>query len=336
MRNEYLESLEGIHVQMHPSLSGAPILNAVKNSAGKSWAEVRVSLRPRFWSVYRDIAVNFTMVALVFVVFIHFGKLFPLWATLPAALWAGFWWHTLLLFTHEAAHFNIAPSRKLNDFLGNILFMPFVGIDTASYREVHWQHHLHLGDDGDTEFSYINPLSLAQILIYEVSGLNALQSIGRYLRNSKGPEGQPEGTKRSKLFVFGLFLLAACQGGIILALWLLVSPQAGATWAAAFWVFTPLYNKIRQTIEHRSMYAGAMRLLSPAEQGPVLRLFGKDLISSKYGEAGFNRHLLHHWDPAIPYTRLDDMEAFFMDSDLKQVVLANKSTYISTFLNLTA
>jgi hypothetical protein len=46
--------------------------------------------------------------------------------------------------------------------------------------------------------------------------------------------------------------------------------------------------------------------------------------------------MLHHWDPQISYTRMADMEAFFEDSDIKAVVQKNRSTYIRTFISLTA
>jgi len=32
------------------------------------------------------------------------------------------------------------------------------------------------------------------------------------------------------------------------------------------------------------------------------RLFGDDFFSCTFGGAGFNRHLLHHWEPQISYT----------------------------------
>ena len=332
MQNEYLASLEGVHLPMHPSLAGSPLINGVKNAAGTTWGEFRASLKPRFGLVARDLAVNFAMLGLTFLPFFHYGRALPFWSVPLLAIWAGFWWHTMLLFLHEAAHYNIAPSRRLNDLLGNLLLMPLVGIDIASYRDVHWKHHLNLGDDGDTEISYLNPISLSQMLL-EFLGVNALRSLLRYF-DASAPAKQE--TARSPLFVFGLLLLLAAQAAVIGGLGLKVSPAAGLSWALAFWFVTPLCNKLRQTLEHRSMNAGNRKLFSPTEQGPVLRLFGSDWLSSKFGEAGFNRHLLHHWDPAISYTRVPEMEAFFMQSDLRQVVLANKSSYLKTFMVLAA
>jgi fatty acid desaturase len=197
---------------------------------------------------------------------------------------------------------------------------------------VHWKHHLNLGDDGDTEISYLNPISLSQML-FEFLGINAMRSVLRYFDASAPRQG---GAARSKLFIFGLLLLLAVQAAVILGLFFGLSPAAGLSWALAFWVVTPLCNKLRQTMEHRSMYAGNLKLLSPKEQGPVNRLFGSDWFSSKFGDAGFNRHLLHHWDPAISYTRVPEMEAFFLDSDLRQVIEKNKTTYLKTFMVLAA
>jgi len=38
---------------------------------------------------------------------------------MPFALWIGFWFHSILSFGHEAAHYNLSASKKRNDMLSD-------------------------------------------------------------------------------------------------------------------------------------------------------------------------------------------------------------------------
>jgi len=58
--------------------------------------------------------------------------------------------HTNLLAFHEASHYTLHPSRRLNEFqgiiLGSVILTPL-----SAYRWVHNQHHIHLGTQRDCE-----------------------------------------------------------------------------------------------------------------------------------------------------------------------------------------
>jgi len=332
MRNEYLESLQQAGLSMHPTLSGAPMLGQIRGLEGLTWDEYRERLTPRYWVVWRDIALNLCMLGTGMVFFLVNPSL-PLWTAMPGALWFGFWWHAVFTFLHESAHYNLAPTHRLNDILSNILLMPMFGVDISSYRDIHWKHHFMLGDDGDTEISYINPITLLEIAA-EFGGANAVRSILRYLNSTRADDRNGEAKAKSRMFLVGPGLLAITQSSIIAALLWFSGAAAALAWLGAFLILTPLYNKVRQTLEHRSMYAGKRRLLSPAEQGPLNRTFGNGLFARKFGDAGFHRHMLHHWQPTLSYTRLGDMEAFFQASDLRDVLAQNESTYLRTLLLL--
>ena len=74
------------------------------------------------------------------------------WWPVSVLCWVvqGHFGHSVLLAFHEASHYTLHPSRRLNELLG-------VGVGTliltplSSYRWVHNQHHLHLGTARDTE-----------------------------------------------------------------------------------------------------------------------------------------------------------------------------------------
>src|SRR3954468_5112025 len=58
--------------------------------------------------------------------------------------------HTNLLAFHEAAHYTLPPSRRLNELqgilLGSVILTPL-----SAYRWVHNQHHIYLGTQRDAE-----------------------------------------------------------------------------------------------------------------------------------------------------------------------------------------
>lgn len=53
-----------------------------------------------------------------------------------------------------------------------------------------------------------------------------------------------------------------------------------------------------------------------------------------FAAAGFNRHLLHHWDPTISYTRFNDMQNFLAESGFGEHIQSAQSSYFATALLL--
>ena len=68
--------------------------------------------------------------------------------------------------------------------------------------------------------------------------------------------------------------------------------------------------------------------------GETNRIFGDGIMSAMLGGAGFNRHLLHHWDPQLSYTRLRDLEAFLLETELAASVEDSRTTYGRAFSSL--
>ena len=65
--------------------------------------------------------------------------------------------HTNLLAFHEASHYTLHPSRRLNELqgilLGSVILTPL-----SAYRWVHNQHHIHLGTPRDPElWPFVDP-----------------------------------------------------------------------------------------------------------------------------------------------------------------------------------
>jgi fatty acid desaturase len=291
-------------------------------------------IRPHI--IYRDALLCVAMLALPIVVFAALPPGFWHWLFIPpAALWLGFWLHSYTLYLHEAAHFNIHPDKKKNDLLSDIFITPFAGMLVRDYRVSHWQHHLFLGQANDTETSYRTSVNLRQA-VAGLTGIYLLKTALRYSRNFNTIDQKVRdgAASRSVTFLISLALMAAVQGAICLLLWYFISFPAGAAWAGAVLVVYPFLAQLRQTLEHRDLNAAKGTDYSVVEHGPVNRMFGPGFFSRYFGGAGFDRHLLHHYDPSISYTRFDELEKYFMGTELAPGIDKSRATYWKTFITL--
>ncbi len=306
---------------------GSPYLQDLLSSTGESWASLRRRLQPRYAQVWRDILLYYA--ALVGGLATHVGltrlggTLLGLFVAPLVALWVGYWVAALATFIHEAAHFNIHPAKERNDLLADWLLCPLAGTEIRSYRDVHWQHHLHLGMRLDTEVSYREPLGW-RFLLRSMLGLKVIEALRtrrRVAASSTRPQGQVFGLLRSVSLHAAILATSLAAGfyGLTLA------------WALGIGVMYPLLNSLRQGLEHRPVEAGGR---SGEDVAAVNRMFGSDLLSRTFGAAGFNRHLLHHWYPVASYTCFDDLEAFLMDTHLADAINASRSGYWKAWLLL--
>ena len=332
-------------------LPGAPRWNDVVDDRGEPWLKFRKTLTPRYGVVWRDIALGYVMVivgwGLLAWLGVRFGQGWAL-ALLPLfALWLGYWLHAVSLFGHEAAHYNLAADRKPNDWLADWLVWPLFAQNTADYRKVHWQHHLHLGDHDDTEISYhhcLSPWFLTQTLtgIYLVRMVVKFVSHAGKAKSESSDDGAPDRTgpfgppaKRVNLArYFPLLRTALLHAAITFVPVFLGWYAVAVAWVLAALVVFPFFASIRQILEHRRLEATCDQDFTKLQHGPVNRLFGTGLFSRFFGAAGFNRHLFHHWDPTVSYTRFDDMEAYLARAPLGAQVQASKATYIRAFVSM--
>lgn len=316
-------------------LNGVPNLLVLKNQDGLTFRDFRQQLKPNYGVVVANIIFSWSMIALAVLGFAALNSLRVSWlpyAFIPfGGLWFAFWAQSYSSHFHESAHHNFAP-RHLNDSLSRIFLTPFMGLDVKSYRISHWQHHKFLGDPRDTEISYHEPLTPQRIL-EGFSGIYLLRSLARYLRNYGRMSQMPAAPRQemSKFFFFWPIAYALCvQSAIVFLLFRFISLPAALAWGCGILLFGSFLSILRQTLEHRSFDAPDEDF-KRVPHGPVNRLFGCDLFSRNFGGAGFNRHLLHHWDPNISYTCFDDLEAFLLETAIQDDIERQRTTYWRAF-----
>ncbi|MBL8896663.1 MAG: fatty acid desaturase [Planctomycetes bacterium] len=309
----------------------------LRDARGTSYREYVRSLVPRYGVVWLHIACGY---AVLLAVGLGVAALDGRWLGVLAdralgvslgALLFGYTLAFLHLFLHEAAHWNLAPSRTWNDRLANLLLGSFLGVDIRSYRPIHWEHHRHLGTTRDTERSYFESLSL-RFVVEALTGIRVLRVLaGRRRALASAPAKGEERAARSRHQPF----TAAVLNLALLALLVLSGNYAVAlAWALGLGVVFPFFASVRQVLEHRDERARADVDYASVDHGAVNRMFGSGPLASTLGGAGFNRHLLHHLEPQLSYTRLAELERFLLGTELRDALLTHRATYVGTFVRL--
>lgn len=297
---------------------------------GTNYAAFRKSLKPVYSKAWRDLAKGYFFLALLLVINVLLIKSdnFFVWAAIPvSAFLIGYTLAYLHLFIHAAAHYNLHPNKQKNDLISDYLIGVFFGIQQKNYRKIHWMHHTNLGTKDDTEHSYFNELNIL-FLLKCVTGIHTLSIILGRKKNTASSDGISSS--------IGFYLYLLLFHAVLLAIlflsggWLLV-----ITWLLALIVVFPILATIRQLLEHRHIKASGKINYKETNHGKVSRLFGNGVIDSSFGAAGFNRHLLHHWDPTISYTSLSSVENYLLNcADTADIVKESKTSYLKTFFAL--
>lgn len=280
---------------------------------GNGWISYRKSLSPRYVAAWR--AIFFSWVGLFLIVsstaylsgFTQ-NPLLQALICLAGASGVGLVFAYLILWFHEAAHFNLHSNARKNDLIANLSMGIFVGQNIKRYRRSHFRHHQYLGDFKDPECSYFHHpgiklflRSLLGIQIFEV--LAARKNTASSLEVAEGTEAvQPKGASFVAAGVFthtGIIALLALSAGIT---------TAGA-WMIGIGCVYPAVNAMRQSLEHRHPNTGPTHF-GPAVEGQYTRTFRRSIFNEFIGGAGFRRHIIHHWDPALSCTLFDEAEQF--------------------------
>ena len=312
------------------------ISNRLTNASGIGYLEFRKTLRPKFGQAWMDIALGyvgflFLGAALWFVPRTHWPVASA--AAVAASIGFGYIHHYLALFMHESAHYNLVASRRTNDLLANVFLGVLQCYSVETYRPTHFGHHREVGLPEDPERHYFHALDLS-IVILTLSGIRPALAVYARLFSAKAAEPSAAPKPESMKGKWVVFAGALLHGTIVVGAFLAGKWPLGIAWAAGFLLWFPLFSTLRQILEHRDFNASKSTDYSKVPHGEVTRVFGDGPVSRTFGAAGFSRHLLHHWEPQISYTRLADLERFLLESEAGPLIRAAQETYSSAFLKL--
>lgn len=304
---------------------------ALVDDRGVTFRELRRTLTPRFGVVWSQLALGYVALLLVGAAVVLTQDLAPAWLrVLAGAVLFGFFQAYIQLFFHEAAHYNLAPGRARNDRLANLCVGAIHGLEIADYRIVHFEHHRRLGTHMDSERSYFDPLNMRFIAeaLLGIKGLRVLMRRERVVErrdDASRAAGAPPARRRQQLAAAVIHLTIVSVAVVLGQMALAVA------WTLGTLSVMPLFVALRQLLEHRSEHADPHVDYASADHGAVNRLFGEGPVASTLGGAGFNRHLLHHWEPQISYTRLAEVERYLMRTDAAEGLAQRRSSYWRTF-----
>ena len=234
--------------------------------------------------------------------------------------------HRQLLLVHEGAHFHLAKKRRINDLLANVFAGIFVGAEIKSYRFIHNKHHMNLGTDQDPENSYSDEFDFTWLL----TALFGIRTLKTFFRRKKIEKS----TGQLIMIIFAIFFHISVVAFLISKTNLFVS----ATWLLGYFVFMPSLGSIRNVLEHKfqvdDMRNFTLEATLPLKPDHTTRMFTKVKSSRLLGVVGFDRHLIHHWDPTISAANLERVHSFLLETELGPMLEALPTTYFRAFMKL--
>jgi fatty acid desaturase len=217
--------------------------------------------------------------------------------------------HALEGMMHEAAHFRIHPSKKVNDFIGELIVWP-LGLTLVIYRKlIHLAHHKNIGTKLDPHKHFIykpemlykphtNKKELLKNVLYV--GINFLPKLFRLYKNTNIilPKLSKTRYRLWLLFqisvvlflVFGTLFLS--ERIIIIYLLFFLLPQI---WVAIF------PNYLRLLAEHFHIPGTPHSAAMGANTRTVKVSWPVRVV---FWPHNLNYHQEHHWYPAVPYYNL--------------------------------
>jgi len=301
-----------------------------------SYRDFVQSLRPDFARVRRDVLFGYLMLlgTIVLTAALPYAGVPRIVAAAIGAVSIGYWIAYLQLFIHEGAHYNLAADRQASDRFCDRYISWMIGTTVASYRIVHFQHHRALGTVNDSEHTYFFPLNL-WFVIKTLFGLRVLEVLfaRKTIADASNKTAKIKEKAARTSMAAPLFALLV-YGGIVALTYLVGFWWLSLAWIAGVGMVFPFLGALRQLLEHRDEKADNGADFRVVPHGATTRMFKEGAFGSTFGGAGFNRHLLHHWEPQISYTNLPALEQFLLRTKAGPIIERRTTTYSSAFLKL--
>ena len=310
------------------SSSFGKLRTKLRGADDRTYREVREGLTPRWAFIWADLGLTWAVLAgVVAVLVVAFGTS-ALWiqviAGLVGAAPIGVLVHRIGLFVHEGAHSNVAPGGA-NDLVTNLGAGAITMTDVRSYRPIHMAHHRHLGTTKDTEKTYFQRFDV-RFVLRAALGIHVLEVLRQRSEDTDDVAAGGLGV----VPVLG----ALCHVTIVIASAVTGTWVLAIAWVVGVGSVYPTVQSTRQLLEHRVDDADGSIDYEQVDQGAETRMFDRAVMGPVLGGAGFNRHLLHHWDAKVSYTRLKELERWLSSTDAAPLIHERQTTYLGAATTL--
>lgn len=242
--------------------------------------------------------------------------------------------HALLVLTHDAIHFRIAKSKKVNDILSQLLLAFPILVSLQKWRFIHLYHHQYTYTDKDPDVAIFGRYPIAKqklhhYLIKDFFGLNIHHTYKYFtdvpfltVKFNKRFLGEERFEKYQKVkdisFFYVFWFVAFSVGFLLIGLDFLY--YFVLYWFIPFATFLQVFLRLRGALEHGAVANKNDELLQTRTYilGPFLAYF----FAPKY----VNYHLEHHLYPNIPFYNLPKLHKY-----LAQEKYDKKEACIQTF-----
>jgi fatty acid desaturase len=261
----------------------------------------------------RAIAQTFLSLAVVIGLAVAFWSW---WAAAIAVVLIAPLQHALFVLAHDAAHYRLYETRRLNDAVGR-LCGTIAGVSMCTYRVIHRLHHNHLYGPQDPDIALHGGYPrgkayLAKKLAKDLAGLTAVKTFSYFfgapsLNTETGKAERPlddtsprlrAAARRDRWTVLGFHVVAP-----------VVAFAAGWGWQyVVLWVL-PLVTVLQAILRLRAICEhGAV-----TDYGSPLTAARTNLVAPWLRYAMFphdvNYHVEHHLYPAVPHYYLPRLHA---------------------------
>ena len=191
-----------------------------------------------------------------------------------------------------------------------------VRVEHRSLSTDHWQHHRALGTTMDSENWYFDALRIGYSSRVS-TGHELLRTLRGYRDTEVGDDGGGGAARGRSGFVWlvidgaGQPRLVARSDAVRLTGCCRSPGSAACSSSSRSW--SSLRTAARASLEEADATSTTDLEMTTA---PSTACSAQGPLANTVGSAGFNRHAIHHWEPQLSYTRLADVEAYLLRTEV--------------------
>jgi fatty acid desaturase len=218
--------------------------------------------------------------------------------------------HALWMLFHDAVHFNLSPSKRLNDLIANVFLSVPLLLPLHTFRAIHFAHHKNLGTEDDPEKVinfYSQPwnfkgLKLAPFVfqclgdIFVVNNFLSLFASARYFGKKNSSARNYLSAPRVEYIGLNILLISGLV--ILFFKWKALFSTLMIFWFLPIFTLSFFIHKIRSLAEH-------------GENGENLTLSWEPGLVGQFiiWPYNINYHREHHTYPALPWHALGTLKS---------------------------